>query len=238
MNNLKGKVFNRLTVIEAIDKRSNGGHIRWLCKCECGNSVEVVGYNLRRGQTKSCGCIKADGLNRIDITGQQFDRLVAIRATDKRSGTNIVWKCKCSCGNLTYISSAHLRDGTTKSCGCYRREVASKKASLQAGENNSFYKHGDTINRNQIPPYPSWVGIWQRTGNPKNPFFKRYGGRGIKVCDRWKDYVVFKADAIESGWKPGLTIDRIDSSGNYEPENCQWITRSENSKKARAENTR
>ena len=89
--------------------------------------------------------------------------------------------------------------------------------------------HGDSINSNS--PYETWRNMKYRCDNIKNPSYKSYGGRGIRVCDEWREYKVFKTWAINHGWKKGLTIDRINNNGDYEPGNCRFITRSENTKK-------
>jgi len=101
------------------------------------------------------------------------------------------------------------------------------------GDKNPNYKTGLAIHGSRPSLYNSWCGMKARCLNPASPKYARYGGRGITVCDEWKDITGFYAWAIEAGWKQGLSIDRIDTDGNYCPENCRWITMSENSRKKR-----
>lgn len=101
----------------------------------------------------------------------------------------------------------------------------------QTGKKNPNYKTGLCINRPSV--YSSWQNMKQRCLNPKNPKYARYGGRGIKVCDEWLNIKSFYNWAIQNGWKEGYTIDRINNDGNYCPENCRWVSKSENSRKKR-----
>lgn len=100
------------------------------------------------------------------------------------------------------------------------------------GKNNPRYKTGLTMNGGSSL-YRSWQGMKQRCLNPKNPKYPRYGGRGITVHKEWLEITDFQKWAVSNGWKPGLTIDRIDNDGNYCPENCRWVSVSENSRKKR-----
>lgn len=101
------------------------------------------------------------------------------------------------------------------------------------GSKNPNYKTGYRIAGNKTSLYSSWQGMKQRCLNKNNPKYYRYGGRGIGICNEWLNIEGFSKWAKESGWKEGLTIDRIDNDGNYCPENCRWITTSENSRKKR-----
>lgn len=126
---LTGQIFGDLEVLERAENSADG-KAQWLCKCKCGNTRMVVGKYLRNGQTKSCvDCsYKARGKNNsVDLTGQQFGYLTCLEPTDQRSGTSIIWKCQCKCGNICYKDSHSLRDGKTKSCGCYRVEMGQQK---------------------------------------------------------------------------------------------------------------
>ena len=120
---LKGKKFGKWKVLELSDKKSVRGEIYWKCKCECGTIKDVLSRSLRKGGSESCGCIRG-----IDITGQRFGKLIAVKPTKQKDGTNIVWEMKCDCGNTTYVSTANIGDGkrNTKSCGCLHRDVVFK----------------------------------------------------------------------------------------------------------------
>lgn len=127
------------------------------------------------------------------------------------------YKCLCECGNYTIVSTANLKNKTTKSCGCYNRELKAERGRKQ------LYKDG----LSNHPLYPTWSSMKARCYNKNNNRYKHYGGRGIKVCDRWKNS--FKNFLEDMGEKPSKnhSLDRINVNGNYEPENCKWATGSE-----------
>ena len=146
----------------------------------------------------------------IDLTGQRFGHLVVMEYAGRNERRESLWRCQCDCGNESVVRGDVLRRGTTESCGC-----------------GKGLKHGYHKKR----WYSSYKAMMERCYLPSNENFKRYGGKGITVCDEWHDINKFAEWVETSGYVPGLTIDRIDPLGNYEPSNCQWLTRSENSKK-------
>lgn len=150
----------------------------------------------------------------IDLTGQRFGRLVVLsrhRDNDKQGATR--WSCRCDCGASTIVRRSDLRDGNTRSCGCYARELSRTHGMSKSLE------------------YQIWRSMINRCTNSNDKGYRRYGGRGIEVCARWHNS--FESFYEDMGKKPGpeYSIDRIDNDGNYEPGNCQWIPLSANSAK-------
>lgn len=136
MIDITGQKFGLLTVLERDVSRKN--KVYWICQCDCGKIVSVESYNLRKGITKSCGCIssKLTSLNKtINLTGKKFGRL-SVLGIDKeyektrKAGTEIKWICKCDCGNITTVQGYNLRSGHTQSCGCLNREVCSEQKTI------------------------------------------------------------------------------------------------------------
>lgn len=208
-----GEKYGRFTVVAKDNSAS--GKTKWICKCDCGVVKSVISSNLRRGVTKSCGCLQRElqsTRQTIDRTGQVFGRLKVI-GKDGFKGGQVAWLCQCQCGNTVTVPSYYLGSGTTQSCGCLQRERASEFSRTHGMSNSREYR--------------IWSAMKTRCSNENRDNYKYYGGRGISVCSRWINS--FENFIADMGPCPSdkHSIERKDVNGNYEPGNCYWATQSE-----------
>ena len=152
-----------------------------------------------------------------DLIGQRFGKLTVIEKAERPKhikNKRAYWHVVCDCGNEKIVGANNLKIGDAKSCG----ENSCKEKAV---------KHGEC----QTRLYHIWDGMKQRCYNSNNCNYKRYGGKGIKICNEWSEYIFFRDWALANGYADNLTIDRIDNSKNYSLENCQWLTNEENCSK-------
>ena len=217
-----GKKFGMLTAIKMVERRKH--HLYYLFKCDCGNEKIISKESVVEGRTKSCGCITKElNSNRcvIDLTGQKFGRLTVIQYDHSKNGT--YWLCQCDCGKTKVIKGTSLTGKLTTSCGCKSREMCIERST----------KHGMTKTR----LYSIRQGMIARCCKENATSYPKYGAKGITVCDEWlgqDGFVNFYNWAIDNGYEEHLTLDRIDSSGNYEPSNCRWATYKEQANNTKA----
>ena len=146
-----------------------------------------------------------------DLTGKTFNRLTVIKRAEVEK-KEVYYLCKCTCGNEKIIRGKDLKYNKIKSCGCLNKEKTTERNTKHSLRHTRIYR--------------IWLLMKNRCLNSKYHLFKNYGGRGITICNEWKnDFISFYNWAMKNGYEEHLTIDRINVNGNYEPSNCRWATK-------------
>lgn len=207
---VSGQTFKNLLAIKYLGQKC--GNSNYLCKCLlCGKEFEIKLMRLKnQGRCKEC----SNKARIIDLSGRKYGRLTVLSLSHKINRATY-WECQCECGNKITLPRSAFISGNTKSCGCLSSESKSER----------FFKHGMTL----TPEYRAWSAMVARTTNQKVKYSERYIGRGITVCDEWR--YSFKNFYKDMGERPSLkhSLDRVDNDGNYEPGNCKWATKEEQS---------
>ena len=168
--------------------------------------------------------------NREDVTGKKFNMLTALSFSHKDSHRKTYWDFQCDCGKIKTLRLDCVKNGSIKSCGCFKNQNLNREGS------KPMYEDIGPLDSCNL--YSRWKGMKRRCYDRNFSQYKDYGGRGITICDEWLyNFRTFYDWAMSHGYSPELQIDRIDNDGNYEPDNCRWVTPKENANNRHRVNT-
>lgn len=221
-----GQRFGRLVVIGLATYRIRGG-TTWRCRCDCGREKIARSADLSAGDVTTCGAHR--GLRFIDLTGQRFGELVVIGIARHKIRGRPAWRCLCDCGREKTAAGDTLRAGDVTTCGAHRSARFLALHSAPQEKKRKYPIGSDTNSR----IYTIWRAMKMRCYSRSHKALPRYGGAGIVVCDEWQHFEGFRQWALASGYAPTLTLDRVDNERGYEPSNCRWATRFEQSRNRR-----
>lgn len=153
------------------------------------------------------------------MLNKTFGKLTVLKKVGKSKDRHLLYLCQCECGNEIIVSARCLRTGKANSCGC-----------------DSKRKKSEYHNLSNTVLYRRWIDMKERCNNPKNANYKKYGAKGVKICEEWQSsFMAFYTWSVQNGFSSELSIDRIDPFKNYCPENCRWVdveTQSNNKRKS------
>lgn len=152
-----------------------------------------------------------------DLTGLRFGRLLVLdqaESVPEGKSFRTCWRCQCDCGEVKIVRGKALTNGDSASCGCYRSECVAAKN----------HRHGGASRQSPAPEYEIWAGMIKRCEDPDSIGYPNYGGRGIRICTRWRESFAAFRDDMGPRPSPKHSIDRRDNAGDYEPSNCHWVT--------------
>jgi hypothetical protein len=210
-----GEISGKLKILHIATRK--GELLKWTVQCSgCQIIKNIDTAHFKLGEFRKCDCRNSPHRVRNEIKiGNRYNRLVVDSFVGIKNNRKY-WNCICDCGNQKHINTSQLNRGLLISCGCYSAEI---RTSIGVEHRECFTRL-----------YGVWSGMKNRCGGKNCGNYHSYGGRGISVTTAWHDYIKFRDWALANGYKAGLTIERVDVNGNYEPSNCTWIPLKEQAK--------